>query len=110
MPRSKALSALDCPKVFREAKHRIGEAGLPGHHLQDQLADVDFRDHLLTPVPQLFERLRFGGGLQRCGMPATLLIDSDISSIRAGRRVLPRRTQLGVPVVEELIGLFWQLK
>ena len=50
--------------------------GMPGHDLEYQFGQVDLRQHLLHPAPQVDQRRRVGDRDQRGDVQLAVLVDS----------------------------------
>jgi len=62
----------------RDGREGLKEAGLPAHHLQDQLADVDAGHHALRALAEVDEAWGVRGGGQRRGVESSLSVHAGL--------------------------------
>ena len=85
----------------RHSGERLQEPWLPGHHLQDQLADVDLGHHGLAPGAQVGEARRVGDGVDLGGVQPTLGVDTDLVGLHPPGDVAQSAVQGTGLVLEE---------
>ncbi|SKU01982.1 Uncharacterised protein [Mycobacteroides abscessus subsp. massiliense] len=66
----------DAGLVARGVGERLGETGMPAHHLRDQFRQVHTRDHRLHPAAQVDQRRGLGLGVQRGDVQFAVGVDA----------------------------------